>query len=166
MCNEFSAYGDAPEWQLVAKNNSTCQLNPGSDLRDILDANITLRDEGGGMITVSIPAINPRRQIKAPARTKKVNIKVVATTAFFGDVPKGASRTRIMEQFEFNYNDALTGVKEIKLNTEADDEKTAGNIAIVVLALEFATTEAGKVSYNMEQKWLPAAIIGMGRMKG
>ena len=42
---------------------------------------------------------------------------------------------------------------------------TLGHIAIVVIALEFETLAGGKRVYNIEERWLPAGVIAMGRLQ-
>lgn len=41
----------------------------------------------------------------------------------------------------------------------------AGHIAIAVIALELENDSTERTLYNRDINWLPAAIVGMGRMK-
>jgi hypothetical protein len=158
MRNQYAVHKDDANWELSAKRNTICQLNPETDLRDFIDLDITVSDNGNGKISVTIPSINPAQDIKAPLRTQKINIRAIATTSLFRD---GLNPVNFcMDQYSFNYSNASIPSKTILLDTRA----AAGDIAIVVVALEFETADTGTGVYNKDIRWLPAAVIAMGRM--
>jgi len=55
--------------------------------------------------------------------------------------------------------------KKISFNTKAKGRPATGNIAVAVVALEFETKDSGNDRFVKDTKWLPAAIIAMGRTK-
>jgi len=131
-----------------------CQLNAAADLRDMLFTSLAVTDNGGGKLLVSIPEMNPVKDMKKlPARTTDVNIKLAVLYSEFGD--HSPARLAI-EQYSFAYTNTLLPAKDIIIDTQAP----AGNLAIVVLAVE--PVILNKMAAG---EWLPAAIIGMGRLK-
>jgi hypothetical protein len=120
----------------------------------MLFTSVLISDTGDGKLLVSIPAMNPKLDMKKlPAGTTAVNIKLAAVYSAFKD----NSFVRLsIEKYSFNYENILLPAKDIMIDTKAP----AGDIAIVVLAIESFTE--GK-SFSAE--WLPAAIIGMGRIR-
>ena len=157
MRNQYAANYNEPGWDLSARHYDMCQLNPDADLRDILFTSIMVTDKGKGKIIVSIPAMDPSKEMKTlPSATASVNIKlVVLHSAFQGTYPYSNK-----EEYSFKYNKEAHPAREIIIKTDAP----AGNIAIVALALELVNKDATS-SRNTNKEWLPAAIIGMGRLK-
>ena len=152
---QFGAQRDTGSWQL-AQQTSMCPLNKEADLRDLLMTEITINDIGEGKININIAAMNPKQSLRAPQRTSNVNMKFIAVTSAFKE--DGLQNSFCMEQYKFAYRDTSLPEKTLLLDTKA-----AGNIAIVVIALEYETASG---IYNTEKRWLPAAVVAMGRMKG
>ncbi|MEP7109579.1 MAG: hypothetical protein ABI760_16415 [Ferruginibacter sp.] len=159
MRNQYAAHKDDAIWELSARNNTMCQLNSETDLRDFLGTAITVTNDGKGLVRISIPEINPKKDLKAPPRTMRVNLKMIIVTSPFRETE--IRNNFWMEQHNFDYSDSIAPSKESILDTKTAE----GDIAIVVIALEFETTRSGKGFYNTEKRWLPAAIIAMGRLK-
>jgi hypothetical protein len=160
MRNFYMEFKDAPSWDLQVKTNNTCQLNAQSDLRDFIMEGITVNDEGNGLVGIHIPPLNPRKELKAPAGTAKVNLKLVVVHSSFGISLASYSG---MKEYRFAYTDELIPAQQIVIDAKQPSYPVDGRIALVVMALEFEMPD-GKI--NMEQKWLPAALIAMGRLKG
>jgi hypothetical protein len=154
MRNQYAANINLPQWDISARPNDMCQLNAAADLRDMLFTSIVITDNGGGKLLVSIPAMNPVKDMKKlPARTTDVNIKLAVLYSEFGN---NSPARQAIEQYNFMYTNTQLPAKDIIIDTQAP----AGNLAIVVLAVEPVIT--GKMA---AAEWLPAAIIGMGRLK-
>lgn len=158
MRNEYAAHHEEKDWMLSAKHSSMCQLNTEVDLRDYLNATITVSNSGNSRITVVIPEINPKTDIKVPLRTMKVNIKLIAVTSAFRNAPDPYSFCT--EQYSFIYNNVPVPAKSFELQMTAG----TGDIAILAVALEYETSDSGG-TYSGDKKWLPAAIIAMGKLK-
>ncbi len=154
MRNQYAANQQQPDWEISTRPNDMCQLNAAADLRDMLFVSVTVKDTGGGILQVSIPAMNPFRDMKKmPAGTVSVNLKLaVLYSAFEEDSPAFIA----IEQYLFDYKNTLLPAKEISVKSKAP----AGNLAFIVLAIEPVAPNT-----RFEQEWLPAAIIGMGRIK-
>ncbi len=158
MRNQYAEHMDQANWEFSVKNGM-CQLNPGIDLRDFFKLDITVIDSGNGNLTVAFPEINPVNNIKTPSRTMKVNIKLIAVTSPFRDSPLPSNFCT--EQYSFIYNSKPVPAISFVLQTKAG----VGDIGIVVMALEYETSDSGIGLYIKDTRWLPAAIIAMGRMK-
>lgn len=163
MRNQYAANGALEIWELEARRNMTCQLNTEADLRDFIETAITVTDAGKGLINIQIPPMNPAHDLQVPPGTKKVNMKWVAINSPFADVAQ--HRNQCMEQFAFDYNNSTLPAKTITLDTRMENAASANHIAIVVMALEFETAVTGTAIYNKETRYLPAAIVAMGRLK-
>lgn len=158
MRNQYAEHKDDATWELSVRNSGMCQVNGEIDLRDFLRTDITVTDSGHGKLTVIFPEINPKKDIKAPLRTMKVNIKLIAVTSSFRGT--ASSYNLCTEQYSFIYHDTPVPAKHFELQSNAG----TGDIAIAAIALEYETS-ALNGSYSKDTRWLPAAIIAMGRLK-
>ncbi len=159
MRNLYVVHKDEASWELSVKKSGMCQLNPGADLRDFLKFDITVNDSGNGKVIIDLPEINTKKDIKSPSRTMKVNIKLIVVTSPFRNDPR--SYSFCTEQYSFIYNNDPVPAKSLELQTNGG----TGDIAIVTMALEFETADSGNGIYSNEIRWLPAAIIAMGKLK-
>ena len=154
MRNQYEANQQQPQWDICARPNDMCQLNIAADLRDMLFTSLVVSNTGGGIMQVSIPAMNPQRDMKKlPAHTTAVNMKLAV---LFTDFEDSSPAYIAMEQYQFNYANTLLPAKDIIIDSKA----TAGNLAMVVLAIEPVARDK---TFTVE--WLPAAIIAMGKVK-
>ncbi len=141
------------EWPVMADNNM-CQLNPAVDLRHFFTANITVSSKGSEGIAVNFPSFNPLSVVRAPLGAKDVTIQIIVVSG-----PTGTAPIRIVnESYSFTYTDTLLPAKEFVLNTKGDDK----DLVIVVLAIEY--DNPGQYT-KPDPRWLPAAVIAMGRIK-
>ena len=163
MRDQYAANKDADKWELLAKNNLMFPLHPEADLRDFFQPIITVRDEGGEVIHIDLPAFDPAGHIKAPPHTVKVNMKMILIRAPFKDT--GITYSIQMEKYCFDYNNNELPPKTFTFDTKYQNGRPDELFGIIVLALEFETTDSGKPAYNKDKRWLPAAIVAMGRMK-
>ena len=162
MRNQYAAQGATSDWELAAKRNTMCQLNPEADLRDFLNPEIAVNDDGAGLISINIPALDPKADLNVPVQTEKVNLKMFVVTSPFLD--NGFRHQSSMEQYSIDHVAGLIPAKKFVINANKQ-AVSAGDITLVVIALEFETRESGKLSYNTSLKYLPAAIIAMGILK-
>ncbi len=163
MRNQYAAHKDDVVWEIKAKHNMMSQLNPETDLRDFMEAGITVTDDGGGMVRIEFPSINPVQDMKAPLRTTNVNVKLMLISSSF---EKATTPLQFqMEAYSFAYKNNVLPSKKFSFNTKTDGRPQTGNIIVAVVALEFETSDVIKGRYEKDTKWLPAAIIAMGRTK-
>ena len=158
MRNVYAEHMDEPAWELETRSSGMCQLNTGIDIRDYFRVDPTVSDAGSGNITLSFPGFIPKKLIKAPSRTLKVNIKLVAVTSAFKNVP--APYNLCTNQFSFIYNNDPVPARSFELQTGAG----TGEIAVVALGIGYETAESERTTLR-DPRWLPAAIITMGRLK-
>jgi len=83
MRNQFAAHKDDAVWEMRSKHNMMSQLNPGSDLRDFMEASVTVIDEGGGMISMEFPSINPVQGYEGPTTNNESKREDDADQLFF-----------------------------------------------------------------------------------
>lgn len=83
MRNQYAIRGQEDVWELCAIDSGMCQLNEGIDLRDFLKKEFTVEDMGGGKIIISLPELNPVKNIQAPIHTAVVNLKMLVVTSKF-----------------------------------------------------------------------------------
>ena len=144
------------EWDLAVRPNHTGNLNPACDFRDFISVPVSVGN-ANGIITVSIPEFNPAMDIKSPAGTRKINMKVIAVTSPYKDTRETGYA---MQSFSFDNKDTIVPSKECRLITEGNTGKP-GHVAMIIIALEFMTTGNNIIR---DPKWLPAAGIAMGRL--
>lgn len=156
--NLYAQHKDEPVWEMSTKQTPMCQLNKIVDLRDCFRVNIAVSDAGNGKIAIDIPEFLPKNILKVPLRTMKVNIKLVAVTSPFRNVPAPCSLCT--NQFSFIYNNDPVPARSFELQTDAG----TGDIALVALAVEYETADSDR-TYLRDLRWLPAAIIALGRLK-
>jgi hypothetical protein len=155
MRNQYVANQNSA-WPLSAKGSSMCQLNTSIDLRDFLNADLSVKDIRGGQVEITVGEINPVRDIKAPPRTTEVKIKVMTVTSAF-EPKRSVTGKTAKDEYNFSYTDKMVPEKSLVLNTRA---KT-NDIVLVVIAIEY---NVGGL-WIIDLKYLPAAIVAMGRME-
>ncbi|MEP6674765.1 MAG: hypothetical protein ABJA78_06410 [Ferruginibacter sp.] len=148
-----------PGWDIADRGLGMCQLNSACDLRDFTGAVITVTDNCFGEVMFSIPSLNPVKELKAPRDCKHVNLKLVLVSSPFAGA--GSSVNITTQSYEFAYEDNTMPAVDLKLNCGS----AVGDIAIAVIALEFQVYQQGQTLWTTESLWLPAAVIGMGRLK-
>jgi hypothetical protein len=159
MRNQYAENHESEDWRLSVKNSGMCQINEGIDLRDFWKTELTVTDNGNGNIAFNIPEFNPTKELKVPSRTMKVNIKLIVVTSTFKE--KGTPCNLCTKQYSFDYSNNPVPAQQFVLQTAAG----TGSIALAVMALEFETQENGNNEYNKDPRWLPAAVITMGRLQ-
>lgn len=159
MRNQYAEHKDDVSWELSVKNSGMCRVNAENDLRDFFREEVLVNDAGNGKINVLIPELNPKRDIRIPLRTMKVNIKLIGVTSPFRN--ELLTCNFCTEQYSFIYNNETLPAKTIELQTQAGKD----DIALVAMALEYEISDSTGNNYNKDQRWLPAAIIAMGKMK-
>lgn len=157
MWNKYSDNHGLLQWKLQT-GSPYGALNPESDLHDLLKVNIIITEDRREGIILSLAGFSPKKQIKAPMRTVEVNLKFIAVSCSFEkDVPRPGYS---MQQLSFAYNDRLVPEQRIVLNTGAK----SGDIVMVVVAMEYKIS--GQIGYSKDLRWLPAGVVGMGRVGG
>jgi len=160
----YVAHKDDPSWELRSKHNLTSQINLDCDLRDIWEDGVTVVDEGEGIVTVTVPPIDPARDMRTPAGTQKITCKLFVLTTPFDLLKYPITANR--DQYSFDNSNGIVPAQTFRMDTtENIGMPTSGSIALVVIAFEFETEVDGKVSVNIDKKWLPAAIVAIGRLK-
>lgn len=162
--SQYVTHKNDAVWELKAKHSLMSQINLETDLRDFWENTLTVSDDGGGTVSIIVPPIHPKRDLITPAGTRRINFKLFVLTSPFAD---GTDRyTFNMDQYSFDHSDDIVPLQKFTMDTKKNfGRPTSGNIAIVVMALEFETKATGSGIYNKDLKWLPAAIIAMGRLK-
>ena len=164
MRNLYAAHKDDGNWDLKAKNNLTSQVNLDCDLRDIWENGIIVVDEGAGIVTITVPPIDPGQDMNLPPNTRMINARLFVISSPFQVHPWPC--ILVKDQYSFEPSNGIVPSREFRFDTKGGTvSTTSGNIAIVVIAFEFETEVEKKVSVNTDKRWLPAAIVAMGRLK-
>lgn len=158
MRNHFAERGQDITWELSVKNSGMCQLNAAADLRDFFREEITVSDRGKGKIVLSVPSFNPKLTLKLPIRSLKANLKLIAVTSPFKET--GPRYSLCIKQCSFTLNQKSVPATELTLNAGSPKD-----IALIIVAMEFETEDQASGQVLKDIKWLPAAIIAMGRLK-
>jgi len=161
MRDQYAAHSNDDNWDLALKHNAICHLNAVTDYRDLLRTDIRVSDEGGGRVSIDIPAIDPQRDLKTPVHNSRVNIKFMVIASPFK--PAGIPCRLVKEEYGIDQQGGTVPAKTISIDTATVGSIPTGHIAMVVIALEFDATGNGQ--HNKEERWLPAAVIAMGRLK-
>ena len=148
----------ATEWP-ISSDMIMCQLNNETDLRNFFFKQITVNDRGGLVLAVELPGFIPAIDIKAPKGTEKVNIKLIGVSLSFGDRAGGGGGDTLKE-FMVDYNNTPVLTQEFLL-----DLKTSGKGDFAFIAVAFEFKKKGADLFLQDPKFLPAAVIAMGRLK-
>lgn len=159
MRNQYAANQQEESWELSVRASGMCQMAEGIDLRDFWKTGITVTDNGSGNILIDLPEFNPKKDLKVPLRTMKVNLKLIAVTSPFKEAPVPC--TLCKQQFSFEYSSSPVPAQQFVLQTDAG----TGDIALVLMGLEFETTDSGNGMPLKDIRWLPTAAIAMGKLK-
>ena len=149
----YTANHDKTRWS-IATDNNMCQLNPLADLRHFFRPDITVSTASGRDVSVNIAAFNPMQDMRAPVKTQRINIKIIAASSITDLGPPSIA----IETYSFDLTDTIMPAKEFILDTRGKN----GDIIIAAIAIEF---ERGGKYDRKDPRWLPMAVIAMGRMK-
>ena len=153
-----NVYKENPvDFPLTVKASQPGNLNPAVDIRDILCFNIQVTDQDG-IIKVLIPEFNPVRDIHSPLHTSQIKMQIIAVTSPY-DEP--CAKRVAYRAVEFGNISMALPANEIELIPEGPG-KSSGDMAMVIIALEFATSQN---KYIDLLKWQPAACIAIGRLQ-
>ena len=153
--NEYKRGNEQQSWSLDSGNTFICPMN-GVDVRDCMKIDVQVKNEGTG-INIHFPAFNPVEKFKPQLHTLSITIKMVAVTSSFA--ARGVRTLPTFIAYEFDYSSQQLPEKEFLLQTNGD----AGDIAIVVFAIEYTTRasardESGPVSGA-------AAAVAIGKLQ-
>jgi hypothetical protein len=158
MLKQYNQNNQAIDWPLTAYTNGICNVNHAVDIRDCLLVNIGLNSNTNGQLTVSVPMLNPTKQIKAPAHTHTVIIKAIAVSCPFNAKAAGTC-TVAVAQHSMLYSNALLAPTELLLDMGINQ----GEITVLALAMEYITASSHNAMPVMDETWLPAAMVAMGK---
>lgn len=156
LFKEYRLQYERVDWYLGQSFVPACQLNPEADLRDHLFVPVEIKTNEQGKLQVQVPAFDPVRQIIHPARATAAVIRVLVL----------GLALRNEKQEPFFIEQKLT----VKLSDPAfpgsdlyfEHEQLKPNAVVtVIVALAFYTDNKELIR---EEKYLPAAIIGIGRV--
>jgi len=156
--NELPQHENDTEWNLSIADTGLYNINRDADLRDqlLIMPEVLLMEEG--KLNISFPSFVPVKKIKAPAKTKAVNIQVLAVSAPFSDTRKILRISA--DNYDVDYNRLTVAAKEFVLETGNDP----GNLLLIILSLVFMTCNSNAHQYVQDVKWLPAAIVAAGKL--
>jgi hypothetical protein len=128
------------------------EFNENSLLQERFKLPITVNRSEKNTIAVLIPVTQPTKDIAAPAHTKSITLKLrAAACSLFND----KSLLCTAKEVPVVYNDVALPAQEIELPLALE----AGNITVVMMAIEYAVVKNGVAHLVKDKRWMPAGII-------
>ena len=127
-------------------------FNKLNELKQLLRLTVTVTRQLNGQLRVHIPALNPLRDIKAQAGTKRVLLKI-AGVAMQVDHPD------IQDYYKCELSIAYVPVNINPQDIDIPVETARGRLSVVALAIQYFTDDNGQALVD-QLKWKHAAIIG------
>ena len=156
LANELPQHENDIEWNLSVADTALYNINRDADLRDqlLIMPEVLLTEDGN--VQVKFPSFVPVKKIKAPAKTRQVNIQLLAVSAPVTDSRKTCHIDT--DNCLIDYNKQTVAAKEFLLETG----NTPGNLLLIIIALVFNSDRINSKTYVPDVKWLPAAIVAAG----
>jgi hypothetical protein len=145
------------------------RFNDVTSLNQKLETNIETGWLADNKISLRLPAINPRQDIIAPARTMSIRLKFISacisinparSTQFIKNLGFG-SKNNAVTVISLPYTKDLIAANEIELQVSAQP----GCISLLIGSLEYTTLQNGKLTIVADKKWLPVDIVAAAYKK-
>lgn len=149
------------DWPLAMDFSLFHNINPAAQLEKTLRVMPIIEGYDRKTIYLNFPAFDPADKIIAPPYTKKVLVKLLATTH-----PFSGSSTNCGFGFTSFEVDHKKVQKERQLELPLTQCKS-GDVVLLTLALQYSTHQSVHDlmhPYVKDLKWLPAGVIAMGRI--
>jgi len=159
MSRQYKLHNEAASWPLAIRPSQCTRLHAEADLRDFFAGNVQVSDQGNGKLVFTLPALDPVQEINCPAGVVSLNMKVITVTAPFTGGIHEAEPVPVLLEHTIPYKPGLKPAMSFDIQTAGK----AGDMALLILALE-CKVRGKDTPFLMEKKWLPANMIGMGRL--
>lgn len=125
------------------------EFNEHSSLHSRLKQPVTVAVNADNNIVLNMTALQPKRDIAAPAHTTAVKMIIcVAACSLLNDDSLNSAANELL----IDYNNTALPAQEIVLPVTVE----AGMLAVVMIALQYVV--GGKLSDD--KRWLPAGVVG------
>jgi hypothetical protein len=129
------------------------EFNESSLLNSRLKLPVTVNRTQRNTIVVSIPAMQPTKDITAPAYTKSVTLKLRAAAC---SLLNDNSLLCTTKELTIDYNNVLVRAQQIELPLAVE----AGNVTLVLMVLEYTVIKNDRKYVVKDKRWMPAGIPG------
>ncbi|MES2332305.1 MAG: hypothetical protein V4539_22050 [Bacteroidota bacterium] len=156
---QYKENQDSKEWLLQTNPNRLCELNPGASLQQSLKAGISVEDMGGGRLLIGIDSFNPAKDIKAPAGAGSLNLKLICAR----EIREAGSASYFVLTLA-QYPVAIVNKNLAVIEMELDTHGSKGDLACLVLAVEFRSGDEHSSGIINNPLFLPAAGMALGKL--
>ena len=145
--------------------NTLCgfRFNSETCLNQKLETNFEIEWKSTNKISLKIPAITPRQDIIAPARTLSVRLNIISacisinparSSQFIKSLPLGGKENSAT-QILIPYTKDTIPAREIEIAVA----QQSGCVSLLIASLEYIIMQKGKLSDVTDTKWLPVDIL-------
>lgn len=127
-------------------------FNEQSPMRKYMTSKIQVDWSGPGIARITIPAIDPVKDIKAPRYTSSIDLWL-STTNFL--INKESSECSRVQMIQIPYREGVIAPKELEFNIKLVPD----SINVLSMGLRYNVPVTGAVLPEKSPKWLPATII-------
>ncbi len=158
MMDQLNARESNAAWEVAVADTLLYNLNRDADLRNLLlilpEVSVTAK----GKVSARFPSFIPANKIIAPIKTTEVNIKMIAVVAPFSGNQN--SCTISTDNYPVQFDKQPAAEKEFVLNAGG----STGDMLFIIVGLEYVQSKTLGNSYLQNTKWLPAAIVAVGKL--
>jgi len=128
-------------------------FNRDSSIYSYLNRSITVDWSKKDRTVVRIPALTPAKDIAAPVRTQSVIWKIAAASCAVSN--PSAAEEKAFAELVMNYDNDPVAVQSIELPFSIG----RGDLAVVVISLQYRVAKNGGTSLVTNSKWMPVDLI-------
>lgn len=128
-------------------------FNEDSHLTSYLHKSIWVDWSKTGRIIIRMPALTPAVDLRAPAKTRSVIWRIAAASCDVNN--SSAAREQARAELEMLYDDVTVGARSIELPFSLG----RGELAVVVISLQYRVEKNEWTALVTNRKWLPVDII-------
>jgi hypothetical protein len=128
-------------------------FNEDCSLHSYLRRSVMVDWSKTGPVVVRIPALTPAKDLRAPAKTQSVIWRITIASCAV-DNPSAAGQQAFAE-VEMPYENDPVGARSIELPFSL----SRGDLAVVVISLQYRVAKSDWTSLLTNSKWLPVDIV-------
>lgn len=147
---------ESVQWD-ISTTDSFCQLNPLADIRVLYDLKLELEDIGEGKIRITIPPLNPLKDLVIP-NCFLINLKFIVAQNELDE--KMWALRPLVSQYEFSVYQPFHG-DQVTIQCE----HKPGELVVVAVAIEYIISGNPSREVHKDIAFHPGAVIGIGKLK-
>ena len=127
-------------------------FNESATLEERLRLSLDVQWTQQGNAVINIPALNPVKDIVAPAHTVSVTMQLAAASCRLAD---GAIADEWNDAIEISYEPHTIPSQELVLPFDLEP----GCLAVVAVSLKYKVKHRGKIGFSNAPAWMPGGVI-------